>query len=131
MQGIAAAPSVAIRAIRAGTWQVVLRRPRSPHGPWLPGPADISALAAGRSDPEGRYGLMESLSYTFLVALVGGPRIARAWSRLLTHAGWPETSMIALNGELALLATRAPAGRAPTRWVQFMAVGADGRLRRR
>jgi RNA polymerase sigma-70 factor (ECF subfamily) len=56
------------------------RRRRAYAGPWLPSPieADDPALAAAASeelDPEARYGLVESVTYAFLIALeVLGPR---------------------------------------------------------
>jgi RNA polymerase sigma-70 factor (ECF subfamily) len=51
------------------------RKRRTYVGPWLPAPVDTSELdpldatAAGGFDPEARYGLAESASYAFLVAL--------------------------------------------------------------
>jgi RNA polymerase sigma-70 factor (ECF subfamily) len=51
------------------------RRRRAYAGPWLPEPAalpaddPLAALASERPDPEQRYGLAESATYAFLVAL--------------------------------------------------------------
>lgn len=58
------------------------RRRRRPYtGPWLPAPAEEpeggwdACLASEAPDPEARYGLLESASYAFLVALEElGPR---------------------------------------------------------
>jgi RNA polymerase sigma-70 factor (ECF subfamily) len=57
------------------------RRRRAYTGAWLPAPAEEPAdgwgecLASAAPDPEARYGLLESASYAFLVALEGlGPR---------------------------------------------------------
>ena len=57
------------------------RKRRGYDGPWLPEPIEgadddwAGALAADEADPERRYGLVESASYAFLVALEAlGPR---------------------------------------------------------
>ncbi len=45
------------------------RRKREPYtGPWLPAPIETGAEAADPDDPERRYGMLESVSFAFLVA---------------------------------------------------------------
>jgi len=57
------------------------RRRRAYLGPWLPSPVEtaeadwLDAPASEQSDPEARYGLVESVTYAFLLALEAlGPR---------------------------------------------------------
>jgi len=46
------------------------RKTQSYVGPWLPSPLDVDALAAEEEQgPDARYGLAESLSFAFLIAL--------------------------------------------------------------
>ncbi len=45
------------------------RRRRGYVGPWLPGPADVSALPDPAPGAEARYGALESSSFAFLLAL--------------------------------------------------------------
>jgi RNA polymerase sigma-70 factor (ECF subfamily) len=68
------ATNLAIDALRR-------RRRRSYPGPWLPSPVETSEAdlrdgrAGDRSDPEARYGLAESVTFAFLLALEAlGPR---------------------------------------------------------
>ena len=45
------------------------RRKREPYtGPWLPAPIETGEEAADTEDPERRYGMLESVSFAFLVA---------------------------------------------------------------
>jgi RNA polymerase sigma-70 factor (ECF subfamily) len=45
------------------------RRRRTPYvGPWLPAPIETGDEAADASDPERRYGMLESVSFAFLMA---------------------------------------------------------------
>jgi RNA polymerase sigma-70 factor (ECF subfamily) len=45
------------------------RRKRTPYvGPWLPAPIETGEQAAEGSDPEHRYGLLESVTFAFLMA---------------------------------------------------------------
>jgi len=45
------------------------RRKRAPYvGPWLPSPIETDEQADGAADPEHRYGLLESVSFAFLMA---------------------------------------------------------------
>jgi RNA polymerase sigma-70 factor (ECF subfamily) len=45
------------------------RRRREPYtGPWLPAPIETGEEVAGPDDPEHRYGMLESVSFAFLVA---------------------------------------------------------------
>lgn len=60
-----------VRVATNASRDVLRRRKRQTYvGPWLPSPVDAEALAsAEQSIPEARYGLAESLSYAFLLAL--------------------------------------------------------------
>ena len=80
------------------------RRRRVYPGPWLPSPVEapdvewLDSFAAPEADTEARYGLVESASYAFLVALEAlGPR-ERAVLLLRDVLGWSAAETGALLG---------------------------------
>jgi RNA polymerase sigma-70 factor (ECF subfamily) len=80
------------------------RRRRAYPGPWLPAPVEaqdedwLDSFASAAPDSEARYGLLESASYAFLVALEAlGPR-ERAVLLLRDVLGWSAAEAGALLG---------------------------------
>jgi RNA polymerase sigma-70 factor (ECF subfamily) len=93
------------------------RRRRVYNGPWLPSPVEapdaewLDSFAAPEADTEARYGLLESASYAFLVALEAlGPR-ERAVLLLRDVLGWSAAETGALfdtsEGNVRVIHSRA------------------------